>query len=452
MMLPSLPSRVSLLRVILFWAAALGLCACGDKPRPGVAPKHVLMISVENFRGDHITWLGYDRHTTGLLRLDRPSVLDLDFLGEGGVSFSRAFSPSSDDEFSVASLLSGSLPISGGGLMLYDVRPGSPSTLAEEFRDKGFLTGGFFNANSFSEVNASEGGFGRGFARSSFVETDGEVLADSVAWLMEGRDPDARYFTWLHLGGIRKPFVGRPFVDRFSAQNYAGPVKAVPAFFEKLEASEVGLNSEDRSRLVDLYDGQLLKTSELLNAFLFIYKTELSSGPLWGDTLIINVGTSGCELAENGGRVDVDDSLVDQGLNVPILMSHRRSMTGERILGSVVELVDVSATLRDWFSLEPEGEPQGRSLLNLADTYVEKEYRPYPALSFSSHAGKFNGYSLRSERWRLTEKGGEIKLFDLDVDPAGRRDVSRFYPQELARLQVELELRRAQLGLPAERP
>lgn len=441
------------------WLAALALSlpspACDSvTERPGVPPRHLLLITVERARRDHVTALGYDRHTTGLLKLDQPYVLDIDYLGHAGVTFSSAFAPSSDDRVSLASLLTGALPLTGGSVDVDGALAAEPSTLAEDLARAGFSTGAFVNRNSLTDAECAQGGLGRGFGRAEFFSSDEALLAAAVGWLAqetagpEGTEGEERpagseepLLLWLHFGGIRLPFEGEPLSDRHSPVDYQGPVRPEAAFFEDLRAGRVELGRDDRARLRDLYDGRLLRITQLLNSFFFLYRNTIADGGLWEDTAIVLLGTSGCELAERGGRVATPDSLWGDGLHVPLQFWHPGSLTGERILDSVVGLTDVSATLRDWFGATARGAVDGQSLLALTDSYVERDFEQRGAFSLARQGPRITGASLRVERWRLVLEGAEPRLYDLRVDPGERHDVAADYPEVVEDLRLALDRR-----------
>jgi hypothetical protein len=433
---------------VLCLAALLFQAGCGGQERPGTQPRHVLLISAANVRGDHVTALGYQRHTTGLLRLDQPIVLDLDRVGDKGVFFAKAFVPSSDDQISLTTLMAGSLPITDEGLGLRE----RGSTLAEDFTKAGFITGGFFNASSLGETEEEQQVLARGFSRSRFVETDEDVLTAAVEWLVDRSAEGESLFTCIHLGGVARPFAGDTYSDIYSVTDYEGPVRGEAAFFEELAAGEHQLTERDRRRLVDLYDARLVRLSELVNSFFYIYMNDIADGTLWADTLIAFTGTSGCELAERGVAVERDDSLEDASLHVPLLLSHPNSLTGERILGSVVELTDLSATLRDMFGLSNSEHSEGRSLLRLTDSYIARDFPERAAFSLSSRDEEVLGVSIRTPRWRLSRTDKGLELFDLQHDPAGLQEVSAAYPEELDSLQRQLDERCQAIGLGRETP
>jgi len=415
-----------------------GLGACSEPGRPGVQPRHLLLLTVERARADRVTYLGYPRATTGLLRLDQPTVLDLDHLAEEGVVFARAFAPSSSDALSLATLAGASLD-PGGEL--------SAPTLTEALAAAGFETAGFFNQRSLDGRAELGDALGRGFDEWQRHGSDEETLLGAVRWLQSRGEAEEQRFTWIHLADIAAPFAGDPLEDRFSVRGYAGPVRPEAEFFARLAEGGLALSATDRARLDDLYDGRLTRTTELLNSFFYYYRHELGGGRWWDETLFALVGSSGCELAERPGRVARSDSLADAGLHVPLILTHPASLTGERILGSVVGLDDLGATLREVFGLEGAEAGTGRSLLRLTDSRPTRDFPERALLSLAEDAGGQRGASLRTPRWRFAQAGGAERLHDLEVDPGEQHDVLARYPDVAARLREELAARLAARGL-----
>lgn len=434
-----IPARLRTAFVLAFALAACG----GDQARPGVPPRHLLLITIEGLRADHVTSLGYERRTTTLLRPDRPVTLDLGHLADGGVVFAWAFAPSAHPGLSVAALLCGEVPVEGGRPRLVGALNAAGGTLAEDFSAAGFRTGAFVNAGSIDASQTNAEGLGRGFAEASFHPTDETALGAAVAWLKAGVPSGEPHFTWLHLGAIEPPFAETPLTDRFSPVDYAGRVRAEPAFFERLASEEFDLSAEDDRALADLYDGRVVRATELINSFLFLYKNSLGDEALWDDTLIALSGVTGCELAEVGGRVGVGDSLREEGLRVPLLLRHTKSLTGERIYEEVVTLPDLGATLRDWFQTSGREEGSGRSLLGLTDRGRAQPFEPRGALAVTPDG---TGVSLRSPGWRLVVRGEAVSLYDLVADPLQLRDVGAAVPEVRAELLSELDQRLAEGG------
>jgi len=428
-------------RTLCVLAFAL-LAACGERERSGIPPRHLLLITGEGIRADHVTHLGYARQTTRVIKPDQQTVLDIDHLGVTGVTFARAYAPSGEVPTSVASLVTGAAPYQHGLILPGGrIAQGMP-TLAEDFRREGFVSAAFLSSKTLGR----EGGFTRGFDKELYAGSDEGALQAAVEWLRQEVPKGERHFTWIHLSGATLPFAGEPMDDPVSTVAYEGPVRDELPFFDALARGEVELGPADRARLRDLYDGRLLRFTKIINAFFFCYKYTFDDGALWDDSVIAFAGVSGCELAERDGTVGSSHSLVDAGLHVPIILRHINSMTGERILGEVVELTDVAPTMRSWFGLETHDELTGRDLLSLTDTNAPRPFESRPALAFRFEDGDVTGHSVRDARWRLTSDRGAPRLFDVDVDPGHRMDVSEAFPLVLPALEEALRNRLELLG------
>ena len=196
-------------RLRLVASLALALGACGGAPeRPGVPPRHVLLITIEGLRADHVSSLGYERRTTSLLRPDQPIVLDLGHVAQRGVSFAQAFALSAHPEPSVAALLGGGPPPGAEPPAPAGAAHTPGAGLAEDFAAAGLRTAAFVNGRSFEPSRRSAQGFGRGFAEASFHASDEEALAAAVAWLQAEVPAGEPHFTWIHLAGPTPPFAG----------------------------------------------------------------------------------------------------------------------------------------------------------------------------------------------------------------------------------------------------
>lgn len=425
-------------RLVVLLCGALLSLACAPKARPGTAPEHLLLITIENLRADHVSALGYERRTTALLRPDQPIVLDLDRIATTGVSFARSYAPSSSAQRSLDSLLLGAQLTSSP----------QPASLAEAFHHAGFRTSCFVTATSLDEASQTPQGLAAGFEMASFHASDEATLAAAVAWLESEMPAGAQHFTWLHLAGIQVPFAGEPFEDRFSAPAGVAQGLAPAAFVAALESGELEWSADRRKHLNDLYDARLLRVVELLNSFFFLYSNNFGVENLWDRSVIAVMGSSACELGDLGTRIGTAHSLREEGLHVPLLVTHRGSLTGERIFADVVEFGDVQATFRDWFGLEPsaslgDSSLEGRSLLAVTDSYIARDFPARPALS----VGADGAFSLRSARYRLTVQGGVRMLHDLQMDPNARHDVAPLHPDVVEQLLESSRGRLEALGI-----
>jgi len=428
-------------------ALALGLVACsesGPQTRFGVPPRHLLLITVEGLRADHVTSLGYDRRTTSLLRPDQPIVLDLGHIADTGVVFARGIAPAAAPSLGLAQLHAGGLPVAEGAPAPGQLPDGAGPLLAEDLAAAGLRTAAFVNATALPEDLQGPSRLVLGFEQATFAATDEATLGAAVGWLREEAPAGGAHFTWVHLAGLRAPFEGPPLRDRTSSEG----ASAEPALdLEQQRALMEGrgqVNGRVRRELVDLYDGRLVRLTELINSFFFLYKHEFGDEAFWDESLVVVAGVTGLELAEGGRYLARSSSLREESLRVPFLVRHPASLTGERLYDEPVDLADLGATLREWLGAPGYREAPGRSLLGLTDTEAGRSFEaglPLSVLVDGSAASVTDG------RWRLVARGERVRLHDLLVDPGQQQDVSEARPAVVERLLMELDLARARAGL-----
>lgn len=427
------------------------LVGCGDEPqeRPGTEPRHVLLFTIEGLRADHVSSLGYFRPTTFGAPNDPSFVTkpgkDFDAVADQGVQFPNCFAPAGGVGRALESLHSGSLQNATG------------ANLADAFKEAGFQT----IACVAGQADGEASGFASGFDVFEEHARDNDAIAR--AWFHATaaiEDDDApRVFIWIHLSEIGPPFVPAPLpkiiterelASYFGDAGYEGPVDGSLDFLERVQRGEVQLALADREQIVAGYDGQVARAAALMRAFLerWAFTVRDTSGAYvqtggeaerWGQTLVVGCGVSGAELGEHGNFFGAANTLHDSSLRVPLFFSHPASLTGKRLLASLVELTDVAPTLIDWFGLSGLPEERGRSLLPLMDTYVQRPFEERASTTSLPEVGQ----TVRTERWRLIQRSEAIApmLFDLNRDEHERRNVCEEHTGVVERLQAILETR-----------
>ena len=420
------PSGGRLLAVL-----ALGLAACSGPERPGTPPRNAVLITVSALRADHVSaWL-YPRPTTSSPGLDPPRRrFSVDALADQGVMFARAFAPSAASAPSLASLHTGRLDFAAGA-----------ATLAEAFRDAGFRTAAFT-----SGAAVGDGVLARGFERfegfgADLPDPDYAAVVAATTWLREeALEGDAPFLLWLHLSGPRAPYAPLPlgkdtFADRFADPDYTGAADGSLDYLAALRDPAAGASGLDLGRVVALYDAELARVDHMVRAFAQTLAGSFDILPrdVLAESVIVFAGDSGAELYQHGRAFEDDTSLHDAALHVPVFLRHPASLTGRRILAPVVELRDLAPTLLDWFGIEVALGMDGRSLLALTDSHVERPFEMRPA-----RAGTGDARTVRTVRWRLIRRGGAVQLFDLERDPLERVDVAGEHPDLVAELEAKL--------------
>ncbi len=401
----SAPPRMPRLRagLALLVVALLAGCSRGPRPRPGVPPTHLVLITLEGLRADHVSALGYAPPTTAGVpdssaREERPGF-DLDALIEGGVAFARAFAPSPDPAASLAALFAGRPTPALGEAVEARLREVPHPALAELLRARGMRTLAFVSGPG---KEALADGF------DVFVEAENDLATVTAAWsgytTMRNEAPDAPAFLWLHLAEAAAPFDAAPLPAQVSERDFASWYAA------RLEASE---GESERvlaeRRALAAYDAGIARTNELVRVFLERYAhgrrddqeerwvLDDERGPHWSETLVVGCGVDGVLLGEECDAFGPTAALRDATLHVPLFLHHPASLTGRRIFADVIELSDVAPTLYEWFGVERPPSASGRSLLAITDSGHGSEFPAWPAFG----ARGAGSYTLRTTSHRL---------------------------------------------------
>jgi len=415
--------------LVLLLPLALGGCD-GAQKRPGIEPETLLLITVAGMRADHCSAYLYHRPTTYIV-VDEAQVedgkgLSLDQQSSEGVLFAQAFAPTGDTRLNLEALHSGQPPRG----------PQDAPSIAAQLSAEGWATLAFVtHEDSLGE--RLEGGF-ETLTRSA---TDFESLSKAAEWA-DRRDfsNGRRTFAWLHLEGPLFPFepgeIGTArgtvdFASLFRDPDYTGVASGSAAF--RGQASTP--SAEDREAVIAAYDGELSQLTQRLSQFLDFFHYAGRTSNAWGRTFLVFAGTGGLDLFREEGSWGEADSLHDSVLQVPLLLRHPDSLTGQRVFRAPVELQDVAPTLLELAGIYVPDEVRGRSLLAITDEYKEREFQQRPAFAFEPEGG---GLSARDERYRLiaeTLPDGTFtsRLFDQDLDPHGLRDIR---DEELERAQA----------------
>ena len=444
-------------------AAALTFAASSlacDRQPPAIPPLHVLLVTTEGLRADHLSAYVYSR-TTSSWEVDpgqraEGRNLALDDLAEQGVLFESAFTPAVDTPTSLAALFTGHAPPLG---MQLTGLPQETVTLAERFQLAGFTTAAFVTGEPLSTA----GGFDQGFDVYQYKRGDTQVLSSAVRWLFDlDLGSGKPLLLWIHLAGAappHEPFAIPPvpgseadeldyaalFIDParpaslqardyaalFTDPEYSGPVDGSHEFLASADAREVELDAADRQHLVDLYDGEVAQLASLVRSFLLAFQSVTATDAAWQRTLFVLAGVNGVELGEHGGW---GLSLHPGAARVPLLFRHPDSITGSRVLAEVVDLPDVAPSLCEIFAIEMEtggGERDGRSLRPLLSPGRGGAFPSRAAVTIAplgDHAAALRTPSW-SLVWRRVEGGGEeVQLFDRVRDPLDLRDLSASQP------------------------
>lgn len=140
-------------------------------------------------------------------------------------------------------------------------------------------------------------------------------------------------------------------------------------------------------------------------------------------TLWIVLGDHGEAFGQHPGNFGHTFFLYEENVRVPFLVFAPGLFDRPVRVRRTASLVDAAPTVLDFLGLEPPACYQGRSLLENASPM---------ALFFTDYSLGLLG--LRDGQWKFIYEidSGRSKLWDLDVDPGERNDLSAAYPERVA--------------------
>ncbi|WP_136601235.1 sulfatase [Salinigranum halophilum] len=372
-------------------------------------PNHVILLSIDALRADHLGCHGYHRDTS-------PTV---DRLSADGIRFSRAYSPSSHTREAVPALLSGQYPSVATtdrfrrnaqtiGHLLQGTTARSAGIHSNPFVSEGF---GFGDGFDHFDDDMLAGGHwltalaqravdklrNRHYARAETVTNRGIEFLQSQA--IEGGRPT---FTWLHYMDVhgpyeppaefRRKYVGDRVTDAEAAQLYKRAI-----------AEPDSLTNREQQRLIDLYDAEI----RYLDANIGRLLDELSRLGIRDETLIILTADHGEAFGEHG-YYEHPRFLPHELTHVPLIATGA-GVRPRKAIRAPVSTLDVAPTVAEVFGVEYTG--PGRSLAATAA-------RPDPdRVVFAQARGE--GEDAGIHRY-AGYRGGSVAYADVDTETGER--------------------------------
>ncbi len=409
--------------------------AVGALPAPPEGAPNVLLLILDTVRALDLSVYGYDRPTT-------PS---LEHLAARGVTFDHAISPAPWTLASHAAIFTGRHPSELSASWEAPLDRRFP-TLAEAFRDRGYLTTGF--AANIVYVS-DESGLARGFAHYDAVRVTPWTIALSARILnyiletdlVRGL-PGLRDLLWRRGAGELRVTIadwlashpGRPwfaFANFYDAHNpYLPPAPWDTLFLGRVPWRERNpwvrqtepLSVAQAKIERDAYDGTLAYLDHELGAML----DDMEARGLLRNTIVIVTADHGEEFGEHG-LLGHGNSLYLQSVHVPLIVAWPGRIPAGRRIESTVSLSDLAATALDLAGLgaalpgrSMRGLWSGDSTTSARPVVAQVQYaRGLPAW-FPVSQGDLGSVVTDTRQYIRTGTRRE-ELFDLQLDPTGGR-------------------------------
>jgi choline-sulfatase len=357
---------------------------------------HILLITLDTTRADHIGAYGYTLARTP----------QLDRLAAEGVLFERAVAAAPITLPAHASVLTARYPFSHGvrNNGTFSLSASMP-TLATALHAAGYRTAAFVSAF----VLDRRFGLARGFDRyDDHMETGAPATAElerrgdrsalaAGAWLAEHARERGPFFLWLHLYDPHDPYdPPPPFRDAFADRPYDG---------------EIAFDDDVVRSLVD----------------------RLDRADVLASTIVAVIGDHGESLGDHG-EVTHSMFVYESALRVPMILRWPGRLRAGTRVRALVRGIDLAPTLLDLAGLPSLDGAQGQSLVPLVragtagpasaygETYFPLFYMDWAPLK-----------SIQDDRWKFID-APMPELYDLAADPREQTNLAAREPARVAAL------------------
>ncbi len=437
--------------------ALLALCALGTAPffrmsaldsaasYSTVAPRsnpgddthpNVVFVTVDTLRADHLGAYGYPRATSPFL----------DSIAAAGARFSDAVAPAAWTKPSTGTLFTGLYPSRHGALYHGSSLklPEGMRTLAEAFRERGYVTAGFVSNPNIKAVFDFDRGFDVFFdspvedtltlacIRASFT---GRILTSLMRhqfnWNYENdaRRINEHVLAWLDANHDLPFFLYVHYIDPHVPYD-------PPAAYRKQFEQEHGFAVfNKRAKLVgqDLYDAEIRYTDDGLRELV----ERIKRLGIWERTLSVFTSDHGEEFFEHE-VLGHGFSLFQAAIRVPLVL-HGSGVPAGCVIEEPVQILDLPATVLDLAGFGVDRFGDGGSFAGaLRDRRWSREQEYFLENEFGqdySDQRAFVFTGVRKGRWKLvlTERNAFFPpenpanarqaLYDLWNDPAEEKNL-----------------------------
>ncbi len=410
----------STLTITVAALAILSFVGCATPDSPGESPPHLLLISLDALRADHLSSYGYDRHTTPFL----------DELAARGVRFSHASVNTHGTPSSHTTMLSSLYQEThrvwadpASGTRRAPSIPTEVELIQEILGREGWttaaVTGGGWMSASY--------GFSRGF---DFFSDEGrtadqgaEIFVETLSEALTTGEP---VFAFFHTYQVHSPYLPPDGYGTLFGE-YSGSIEPTSEALRPLTTTAGShLDRDDFDYLVSQYDGEIRFLDDSLRELF----DRLEDVGFLDNAVVLITADHGEEFGDHGGLLH-RGSLFEELVRVPFIVWGRGVPVGV-VDPTLVSAIDIVPTLLTAAGMVPPPIMEGRDVL-ASQTVPWAEQR-----IFAQYRDAI--YSVRTPRFKIIEgAGGHRMLFDLERDPRERRNIAAEAPDLTAGLAAELD-------------
>lgn len=369
---------LAVLLVSILISGVLSLDQAGEEDQEEFSCEdcNIVLISTEPVRADHISYYGYDRHTTPFI----------DSMAENSLVFRNTFSQSSHTLTSLFSTLTSMYPSSHGVTPTNADQRGFSNNFtmfAEVLEERGYNSYGLTGDKLVTE----EYGFGRGYENYTSAPNSFRYKEDVFDGFLRKAEEDEKFFLFYQSYAAHDPYI--------PPKRYSGIFgNRVPEFREdtirkkKLLSERDNVSASRRYQLLkDYYFGRIEENETLARHAVAEYDstvrhmdsvvkkivTKLEERGLKNETVIVVTSQHGEMLGEHG-EWRHHRHLYTESIKVPLIV--RLPSKAHRDVSSPVEMIDLAPTLLDLTGGRTEGffdQGHGKSLVPLLEGNEKKD-------------------------------------------------------------------------------
>jgi arylsulfatase A-like enzyme len=348
---------------------------------PSSPGAHILLVTVDALRADHLGAYGYDRGTTP----------HMDTLAERSIVFERGYTPAPHSSYSLCSLMTSEY-------LHETAKTGSPlpeETLVTAARDVGFYTAAFYTNGIFHTAGEHlhpyrDGAFG--FDLHEHANMDAEASTDRVLREVDriaaaGEPPS---LLWVHYFDVHEPYRERSLGDS----------------------------------AVDRYDGEIRNVDRAVGRLVREADERLER-----EVIVVLTADHGEEFRDHGGLYH-GSSLYDEQVRVPLFVRAPDLDPGR--VQTQVSTVDLAPTLLGLMGAPPPRSMRGRDLRALMTGRVDTVGPAFAGVAHQRMAVRWPHKLVTDLRHDLVE------LYDLAADPRERVNLADRLPDTVEALRGEV--------------
>ncbi len=255
-------------------------------------------------------------------------------------------------------------------------------------------------------------------------QTDGLAATAAISLLEQHKDQP--FFLAVGFYRPHTPYVSpRKYFERYPADGITLPQispedqsRMPAAAFASAKPEQETMSDAQRKEAIQAYHASIT----FMDAQVGRVMAALDRLQLAGKTIVVFASDHGYHLYEHGLWQKM--SLFENSARVPLVISVPGSTQAGKATASLAELVDLYPTLADLCGLKAPDYLGGVSLRPILDD---------PAKSVKDAAftqlrrGDFDGYSIRTDKWRYTQwDGGQQgeQLYDMQADPGETKNLA----------------------------